>query len=255
MKRLKFKALSLLSFLCIASVAFSQNVSEEMTAKLKKLYPATKFTSVKTTPIPGLYEAVMGSNVAYFDATGRYAVFGHVFDMEKQQDLTQAIKAKLGADLNSLPSLDFKSLPLSDAIKIVRGNGKRVVAVFSDPDCPYCRGLESELDKINDVTIYTFMLSLQGGDKGFEKVAAVWCDKEPIQAWQKLMATGKAGTAPADCNTDALKRNFLLAQRHQIRGTPTLINGEGKVLAGAAETAQLELFLGKNEHGEQTTSK
>jgi protein-disulfide isomerase len=109
---------------------------ERLLTTLRRLYPATTFTRVQSTPIPGLYEVVLGNSVAYAGEDGRYFVFGHLFDLSTQRDLTVANVPALAPP----PArVDFAALPLADAIKTVRGNGRRVLAVFSDPDCPYCQ--------------------------------------------------------------------------------------------------------------------
>ena len=152
---------------------------------LKLLYPKTKFQSVKNTPIPGIYEVVMGRNVAYVGEDGRYFIFGHLFDMETQTDLTEDV-----AQENV--KIDFATLPLQQAIKTVKGDGKRIVAVFSDPDCPYCKKLEQELAKINNVTIYTFLFPL--GDlhpDAKDKADAIWCAKDKSAAWSSYMLSNK----------------------------------------------------------------
>ena len=124
-----------------------------MLATLTRLYPATTFKEVNTTTVPGVFEVVMGQNIAYTDRTGRYFFFGRLFDMQTQSDLTAA-KAEQAS------RLDVGALPIEDAIKTVKGSGARKLYVFSDPDCPYCQQLERNLAGINDVTIYTFMMPL-----------------------------------------------------------------------------------------------
>ena len=219
------------------NAAKSEATPEEVLARLKTLYPSTKFASVKLSPIAGVYEVVMGRNVAYFDSTGRYALFGNIFDVLKQEDLTEPVRANAAR-------LDFKKLPFNDAIKTVRGNGKKIMAVFSDPECPYCKTLEPELAKLNDVTIYTFLLPMFGQEgTAFEKAAAVWCSSDRSDAWKKLMATGKITSAVKDCDVQALNRNKDLAARSGIRGTPILVNETGRILMGAVDWAQLEAFL------------
>ena len=113
----------------------------EMAGRLKELYPSTRITAVRQSEVAGLFEVTMSRNVAFTDFSGRYFVFGHLFDMREQKDLT----AQRLSDINRI---DFAQLPLQDAIKTVRGDGSRKLAVFSDPDCPYCKGLEGELSKL-----------------------------------------------------------------------------------------------------------
>src|SRR3970040_1816450 len=136
--------------LCILGAAFSlpsaaQTAAQSaapttttMADRLQGLYPATRFGAVNTTPWPGVFEVVMGANLAYVDASGQYFLFGHLYDMQTQRDLTVERK-------DTLARVDFAALPLADAVKEVRGSGARTFAIFSDPDCPYCRRLEAEI--------------------------------------------------------------------------------------------------------------
>jgi thiol:disulfide interchange protein DsbC len=203
--------------------------------RLVKLYPATKFESIKPSVIPGLYEVVMGKNVAYVEATGRYFVFGHIYDMTKQQDLTEGAA-------KTLSKISFMDLPLNDAIKIVRGNGNRIVAVFTDPDCPYCKQLEKELNKLTDLTIYTFLYPIVGlHPDARNKAIAIWCAEDRNSAWVKVMDSGPV-PAYKECN-NPIDKNIALAGKFGINGTPTLINKFGRVMPGAANSDQLEVFI------------
>ena len=205
--------------------------------RLKELYPGTQVTQVGESVLPGLFEIVMGRNIAYTDASGRYFLFGHLFDMTAQRDLTAERK-------DALQRIDFGALPLADAIKTVRGNGSRVLAVFSDPDCPYCRSLEPELAKVNDITIYTFLMPLtQLHPNARAKAIAVWCAADRVQAWAHLMLRGET-IAPRTC-AHPVDRNVALGERLQINGTPTSIASDGRVMPGAASAAQIETWLSK----------
>ena len=116
---------------------------------LKGKYPSTNFTNVERAPIDGLYEITMGKNIAYTDATGRYLLFGSVYDMQTRKDLTAPKRA-------AAEKIDVSKFPLADAFTRVKGNGSRKLYLFSDPDCPYCKKLETEvLSKLDNVTIYT----------------------------------------------------------------------------------------------------
>jgi thiol:disulfide interchange protein DsbC len=177
--------------------------------------------------IPALYEVVMGQNVAYTDASGRYFVFGHLFDMQTQRDLT-------AERLEKQQRVAFSELPFADAIKTVRGKGERVLAVFSDPDCPYCQRLESELEKLDNLTLYTFAYPLESlHPDAKDKAVSVWCAPDRARAWAELMKSGKA---PAKRSCDhPVDRNIALAQRLGIQGTPTLLSADGRVLPGCRE--------------------
>lgn len=203
--------------------------------RLKELYPGTQVTNVAPSALPGLFEIVMGRNIAYTDASGRYFLFGHLFDMPAQRDLTAERK-------DQLQRIDFGALPLVDAIKTVRGSGSRVLAVFSDPDCPYCKRLEPELAKVNDVTIYTFLMPLtQLHPNARANAIAVWCATDRAKAWSAFMLNGQISKSRGCENP--VDRNVALGENLQINGTPTLIASDGRVMPGAASAAQIEAWL------------
>jgi thiol:disulfide interchange protein DsbC len=206
-----------------------------MEARLKELYPSTRITAVRPSEVSGLYEVTMGRNVAFTDPTGRYFVFGHLFDMKEQKDLT----AQRLSDINRI---DFAQLPVQDAIKTVRGDGSRKLAVFSDPDCPYCKGLEGELAKLDNVTVYTFLYPLEGlHPEARGKSERIWCASNRARAWSEFMTTGKLPDAPK-CATP-IERINQLAGSLGINGTPTLILQDGSLIPGAASAAEIERRL------------
>jgi len=210
--------------------------------RLKEQYPATRITAVRESQAKGIYEVVMGRNVAYTDAEGRYMIFGHLYDMKEQRDLTAGV-------LEDLNKIDTSTLPSADAIATVRGNGERKLYVFSDPDCPYCKRLEAELTKLDNVTIFTFMMPLEQlhpDSKG--KSIAVWCSADRTQAWRRLVAPDVKGAAASaeiaksPCE-NPIARNLALADRLGINGTPTLIFENGQKASGALPVAEIERRL------------
>lgn len=224
-----------LSVSCFAQVGAAPSGS--LAERLKTLYPATQFGAVTATPWPGVFEVAMGNNLAYVDETGQFFLFGHLFDMTAQRDLTAERK-------DSITRIDFAALPLADAIREVRGTGARTFAIFSDPDCPYCRRLEAEMKSLSDVTIYTFLMpieSLHPDARG--KAIAVWCSENRVSAWHALMWRDEAVSSP-EC-IHPVDRNVALGERLGIAGTPTLIAEDGRVLPGAASSAQIEAWLGR----------
>jgi len=209
--------------------------SASIIEKLKTLYPATRFSEVNTTPWPGVFEVALGNQLAYVDASGQYFLFGHLYDMKAQRDLTAERK-----DL--LARIDFAALPLADALKEVRGSGARSFAIFSDPDCPHCRKLEADLKALTDVTIYTFLMPLASlHPDARAKAIAVWCAGDRIAAWRTLMGGNQAPRAQ-DCS-HPVDRNVALGERLGISGTPTLVAADGRVLAGAVGLPQIEAWL------------
>ncbi|MBI2293791.1 MAG: DsbC family protein [Betaproteobacteria bacterium] len=203
--------------------------------RLQALYPATRFGAVNTTPWPGVFEVVMGANLAYVDGTGQYFLFGHLYDMKIQRDLTVERK-------ESLARVEFASLPLADAVKEVRGTGARTFAIFSDPDCPYCRRLEAEMKSLTDITIYTFLMPIASlHPEARSKAIGVWCSKDRVAAWHALMWRDEKISAK-EC-PHPVDRNVALGARLGITGTPTLVAADGRVLPGAASNAQIEAWL------------
>jgi thiol:disulfide interchange protein DsbC len=198
-----------------------------MLQKLKGLYPATRFTSVAGTPIDGVYEVVMGQNVAYVGGDGRHFLFGHLFDMRTQTDLTADKLLATGDETaTQARQVNFATLPLQDAVKMVKGDGSRRLAVFSDPRCPYCKALDEELAKLDNVTVYTFLLPWLGPESR-PAAEALWADAVPDRA----------------NDTTVLDRNLKLASQLGLRGTPMLIASDGRVSEGARSAEALDAWL------------
>ena len=209
-----------------------------LSARLQAAYPSTRFGEIRPTPWPGVFEVAMGANLAYVDASGQYFLFGHLYDMKVQRDLTAERK-------DTLARIDFGALPLADAIKDVRGRGSRALAIFSDPDCPHCRRLEAELKGLSDVTIHTFLMPIASlHPQARAKAIAVWCAKDRLATWQALM-TRDQPPPTADC-AHPVDRNVALAERLGVTGTPTLVAADGRVLPGAASAEQINAWLSRS---------
>jgi thiol:disulfide interchange protein DsbC len=220
----------------IASADQGETNLESISKKLSTLYPATQFNEIRLSQFEGMYEVVMGKNIGYTDTEGRYFLFGHVFDMQTRQDLTQQ-------RIDELNKVNFADLPLKDAIKEVRGKGQRKLAVFSDPDCPFCKKLEQELPYLDNVTIYTFPMPLEGLHPSATQTAkSIWCSSKRQSAWRDYLLSNKQPTGKTDCS-NPIERNVLLGQKLGISGTPTLIAEDGRVMPGAASADQIENWL------------
>jgi Protein-disulfide isomerase len=256
MKPLKLSTLLSIALIAVAgaesSMAADLPASPETVAKLQALYPKTHFNAVKPSQIPGLTEVVMGDNVAYVDESGRYFLFGHLYDMKAGKDLTPVIS---GAGRSAAAPIDFAALPLKDAIVNVQGNGSRRLAVFSDPDCPYCKRLSATLADLKDVTIYTFLLPLEElHPEARSKALAVWCASDRSAAWLALMAHRVVPHSKA-CADDPLARNAKLAKRLGVNGTPSLFAADGRRQAGALPLDQLEAFVAGSVVGVKEAAK
>ena len=212
--------------------AFSAKAIAE---KLKQRYPATRIDQVLPSPLPGIYELVMGRNVAFSDAEGRYFIFGHLYDMQSQRDLTAEQK-------EALAKVDWPALPLENSIRFVNGRGERVLAVFSDPDCPFCKKVEAELARLDNATLYLFPFPIQSlHPNAVAKSTAIWCAKDRAQAWRDALAGGKL-VGKGDCE-NPITANVALAERLGINGTPTLIARDGRMLPGAASAERISAWL------------
>ncbi|MCX7193277.1 MAG: DsbC family protein [Proteobacteria bacterium] len=194
-----------------------------------------KLEHVVKTPYSGLYEVVIGDKLMYTDETGRYLFDGNVIDTKTRADLTEQRRHQLFA-------IDFDKLPLELAVKKVKGNGKRKLAFFTDPNCGYCKKLDKELAKINDVTLYMFMYPIfQGSD---ELVRNVRCAKDPVKAWDDLMQKGIA-PAKASCDTPTDKV-IALGKKLRVNGTPNLIFADGTQVPGYLPAEELERQLNES---------
>jgi thiol:disulfide interchange protein DsbC len=218
------------------SAPASDDVSVE-TGRLKTMYPNTHFNSIQSTPVAGIYEVVMGKNIAYTDADGRYFIFGHLFDMHEQVDLT----AQREEEVKESQRVEFPSKYLQNAIKTVHGDGTRQLVVFADPNCPYCKKLESELGHINNVTIYTFLYPVLGEDSKSLSIAT-WCAHDPSATWVNWMV-GHKRPALVSC-TSPLNDNLELGTRLGVNGTPAIITADGRLIPGAASADQIEKWMG-----------
>lgn len=248
-------ALALAGAACNAAAAPSCTDETRLLAALKKAHPGTHFTGVARTPIPDVYEAWMGPNMALVSSRNmRYLVFGRMFDTKTMTDLSapklaQAERLHIATENravtpdNTAPAIPLAQLPLADAIKTVRGDGKRTMIVFSDPACPYCKRLETELDKLADVTIYTFLVPFLGTALPI----AIWCAADRQAAWHQTMTQGDqsvlaTSTSPRSC-AHPLDRNLSLAKRLNVRGTPTILYADGHRSDGYTDAAEIEAHL------------
>jgi thiol:disulfide interchange protein DsbC len=191
---------------------------------------------IRRTPVAGIYEIRVGSDIFYSDADGSYLINGHMIDAKNRRDLTEE-------RIDKLLAVDFNTLPTKDAFVVVRGNGKRKLAVFQDPNCPYCKRFERDLQKVDNVTVYMYLYPILGPDST-EKSRNVWCAKDKAKAWQDYMLRNEAPPkAVAACDQNALARNIEFGKKHKITGTPTLFFVDGSRVPGAVATADIEKML------------
>lgn len=235
MKSFKKVVLGLVAAMAVVS---AQADVSTLQANLKKNYPATKVTSVDVTPIKGIYEVVLGKNLAYTDVTGDYFLFGDIIRMKDQSNLSSQKR-------DELKKIDFNSLPFKDAITYKRGDGSRKLAVFSDPQCPFCKRLETELMKLDNVTIYVFTNPLVGLHPEARNLSKkIWCSKDKQKAWRDYLISSIEPTSDGLC-VNPVDSNVQLSRELGFDGTPMTILEDGTVVAGAVSVGELDYKLDK----------
>lgn len=225
-----YKIISLL--LCLTFSSAHAGEAEIRQSLQSKFAGIGKLEHIVKTPYSGLYEVVVGDQLLYTDERGQYLFDGSIIEVKSRTDLTEQRR-------HALFAIDFNALPLNLAVKKVKGNGKRKMAYFTDPNCGFCRKLEKELGQVNDVTLYLFMYPIfQGSD---EIVRNIRCSKDPVKAWDELMLQGKP-PAQASCKT-ATGQVVALGKKLRINGTPNLIFADGTQIPGYLPAAELEKHL------------
>ena len=220
-------SLAVLIGLCSAvSMADVVTVSKN----IKQQYPQLKLDNIQATEMKGIYSASMDGQVVYLNEDAQHILAGSMIRLKDQHNLTKDL-------LIQQNSVDWKKLPLQDAIKSVRGTGKRQIAIFSDPNCPYCKQLEAELKKLDNITIYTFILPLKAQSVAPSK--QVYCEKNPALAWENLITKAQLPTSQTSC-ANPVERNMALAHRLGVNGTPAIIFSNGFKVMGAYPAAQIE---------------
>ena len=189
-----------------------------------------KVDAVAKTPYLGLYEVRVDSEILYTDEKMNYIFSGNIIDGKNMQNLTEK-------RLRELSGIKWENLPLDAAVKTVRGSGKRLLAVFSDPNCPYCKRFEKDLAKVDDITIYTFLYPILSQDS-HDKSKAVWCSADKSKAWSELMLNAVVPVA-ARCDTP-IEKNLELGRKYRITGTPTLVFASGERVPGAISAERIE---------------
>ena len=225
--------------LCMATLILSLSATaQEATIRknlAERLPQMDKIDEVTKSPVPGLFEVrVNGTEIFYTDAEANYLVQGSLIDTKQRRNLTEERIEKLLA-------VNFDTLPFKDAFTIVRGNGKRKLAVFEDPNCGYCKRFERDLQKVDNVTIHMFLYPILGPDS-VEKSKNIWCAKDKQKAWQDWMVRDVSPNA-AKCDTAAITRNVEIGRKYKITGTPTLLFADGSRVPGAIGAAQVEKLL------------
>lgn len=233
MKPIKTTLLALLAALSLGAMAQEAAIRKNLAERLPNL---PRIDEVSKTPMNGLFEVrINQSDIFYTDAEGNYLIQGSLIDTRAQVNLTEE-------RLDKLSAISFEQLPFKDAFTTVRGNGKRKIAVFSDPNCSFCKRLDRDLARLNDVTIHTFLVGMLGPDSQ-AKAGHIWCAKDKSGTYNDWMLKGVL-PSPATCDTTAMSRNMEFASRHRITGTPTSFLADGTRVQGA-DFKRIEQLLGK----------
>ena len=223
------KQLSLAALMGLCSAVSMADVAT-VSKNVKQQHPQLKLDNIQDTEMKGIYSASMDGQVVYLNEDAQHILAGSMIRLKDQHNLTKDL-------LIQQNSVDWKKLPLQDAIKSVRGKGKRQIAIFSDPNCQYCKQLEAELKKLDNITIYTFILPLKAQSVAPSK--QVYCEKNPALAWENLITKAQLPTSQSSC-ANPVERNIVLAHRLGVNGTPAIIFSNGFKVMGAYPAAQIE---------------
>jgi thiol:disulfide interchange protein DsbC len=219
----------------LGTSSFAQD-AESVKAALKAKMPEAPVESVRKIPYGNLYEGTAGGEIFYTDDKVSFVLIGTLLDTKTKENVTDARMKQLNA-------VKFADLPFDSAIKIVRGNGSRKVAIFADPNCGYCKRFERDLLGISDVTVYTFLYPILSPDS-LDKSKAIWCSSDKGKTWIDYMTKNTSIAGDGKCNTAAIDRTLAFGKEKNIRGTPTIIFEDGDRVPGAMPIAQFEKKLG-----------
>ncbi|OYX30988.1 MAG: thiol:disulfide interchange protein [Hydrogenophilales bacterium 32-62-9] len=234
---MKFTPLALAATLMFAATA---QANESVIRKtLTQQFPGANIASVQKTPYSGLFEVYLDGQLIYVDAKAQYVFTGDVIGLKNRNNLTQA-------RLNQLQAVKWDSLPLGDALRVVKGNGARKLVVFSDVDCPYCRKFEAELNKVDNTTVYTFLYPIEGlHPKAVQASKQIWCAPDRNKAWDAYITRGTVPNNDGKC-ANPVDATIALGQKLKVSGTPTLFFTNGQRVPGMVPAAQLEKLFAAN---------
>lgn len=227
----------MLAMPALAEDAAKPNAAAEAVKKLLETkFPGASINNVSVSPYFGLYEAQFDDRMVYTDAKVTYVLVGAIYDANTKQNLTDARMRKLNR-------IAWDALPLDIAIKKVKGNGSRKLAIFEDPDCPFCKRIESEMKEVTDLTVYIFLFPIdQLHPDATRKSKLIWCAADRVKAWDEYFEAGKLPDNKGDCATP-VAQTAELAKKYRINATPTLVFADGSMIPGAIPRDRLEAEL------------
>ena len=225
-------AAAVLAFL-LALPAAAQDF-ERIKTELRKKFPEAQVDTVRKSGYGGLLEVTGGGEIFYTDEKTTFILLGSLLDTRTRENITEARLRKISA-------IAFDSLPLESAIKIVRGNGSRRIAIFEDPNCGYCKRFEAELAKVPDLTMYVFLYPILSPEST-SKSKAVWCAPDRAKAWLDLMLKDVVPANGGNCETP-IDSVVVFGREKRITGTPTIFFEDGERVPGAMPLATFEKRL------------
>ena len=241
----------LLALITTSAASLVMAGDNDIKQAIESRFPGTKVGSIAKSAINGVFEVItdspQGPLVIYSDDKGEYVMVGDMLHLSAKRNLTRE-------RMDKLTEVKWDSLPLGNAIKVVKGNGSRKLAVFSDPDCPYCRKAEAEFAKLDDVTIYTFAYPLPMHQDAGRKSKLVWCSKDRAKAWQDLMLKGTVPSGKGDCD-NPVDENLALGAKLRVDGTPAMFFPNGKRIPGYVDASRLDTMLNSMNSGGKNGAK
>lgn len=232
-KNLKHVSIGLL-ILGMASSVFALNEKQIRTEIQKRLGTSANVRNVTPSPIPGLFEVQVNNEIFYTDSNAKYLIQGEMVELASGNNLT----TKRQEDINRIK---WSDLPQAQSFKVVRGNGSRQIAVFSDPNCGYCKRLEKTLQQLDNVTIYNYLIPILSADSAL-KSKQIWCAADQQKVWNDWMLNNLGPSGKSDC-ANPIDRNLTLAKNYGINGTPTIFFTDGSRFPGAVQLADIEKKL------------
>lgn len=230
-----FSTVALIGLLALSTGTIHAQSEQQIRSDLqKKLGLNAKVKSVSPSPIAGVYEVLVGNEVFYTDTNSKYLIQGDIIEIATGKNLTEQKQA----DLNRIK---WSELNPANALKAVRGNGSRQLAVFSDPNCGYCKRLDKSLQQLDNVTIYTYLIPILSPDSA-QKSKQIWCSADPQKTYIDWMINGIAPSGKSDCTTP-LDKNMAFAKTYGITGTPTIFFTDGSRFPGAVQITDIEKKL------------
>lgn len=230
MKYVKLVALMCAALLSMAAIANPDVVKKE----LEKKYPEVKAERITKAGYGELYEIFTNGEILYTDEKVSYLLLGTLVDTSNRENITET-------RLQKLTAINFNDLPFQQAIKLVRGNGARKMAIFEDPNCGYCKKFEQDVNSLDNITAYIFIYPILSPDS-MEKGKSIWCSPDRLKAWQDQMLRSKAPTGKGSCETP-LDQVVALGQRLRINGTPSTFFEDGERISGALPKDRIEAKL------------